>query len=100
MKFILIKLRNLAWNLPTYLNILYHGVLLSVTINWPERLSSLFYLLSQDMKAAKAEPEIEAAYTGLLAGSKRMYRDHIKMRMPFHFLPSCSSFQVELGVYD
>jgi hypothetical protein len=84
MKVIIKNLKILAQISLNLLVSLQQFFLLGVSINWSESLAPLRDLLSQDIASEESQPEIEAAFKGKLAGEKRMYRDHIKMRMPFH----------------
>lgn len=100
MKNLIKKTQTLARALQTFLLSCLSALMLYVSISWPESLVPLPQLLSQDKLARESQPEIEAAFQGVLAGEKKMYSEAIRLRMPFHFLPSCSSFRVELGLYD
>jgi len=63
--------------------------------------SDVYKLLSTDIKHRSRKPSIEALYRfPWRRGMSRIHFRHKEMRMPFHFLPSCSRFSAVLSPLD
>lgn len=61
--------------------------------------ADLYDKLLHDLQSVKSTA-VEAIYKQPFSGDKRMYELKKQMRMPFHFMPSCSRFKAVISPYD
>lgn len=64
--------------------------------------TDLLELLSKEEEIRRGSNRIELLYRRAWSGKAytKMYKKHRELRMPFHFIPSCSRFKAVLSPYD
>jgi hypothetical protein len=54
-------------------------------------------LLLEALQSEEVDPLVEGQFT---VGERKMYEEHRKQRMPFHFIPSVREFEITLNEND